>query len=147
MYRNDDVLSPSVLPCGCATESATFGHVHGDMYRVEPESRIGELKSKARARIDSTQRALMRATSSVRDEAMHKVDDLRRSAAIGTERVRRSAKRTVANAHDSMRTSPMKWVGVAAGAGFGLGLMGRLLDHRRHHQLRSPQLVIIETEC
>jgi ElaB/YqjD/DUF883 family membrane-anchored ribosome-binding protein len=147
MYRNDDVLSPGVLSCGCAAEAVPFGHIHGEGFAAEPKSRLGELKSKARAKINNTQRAVMRATSSVRDEAMHKVDDMRRSTAIGTERVRRGAQRTLANANQSMRTSPMKWVGVAAGAGFGLGLMGRLLDHRRHHQLRSPQLVIIETEC
>jgi hypothetical protein len=45
----------------------------------------------------------------------------------------------------SMRVNPMKWAGIAAGAGFGLGLIGRILHKRSHHRHHlPPQLVIID---
>lgn len=41
----------------------------------------------------------------------------------------------------NMRTNTMTWTGIAAGAGFGLGLVGRIM---RHRAARTPHIVIIE---
>jgi hypothetical protein len=41
----------------------------------------------------------------------------------------------------SMRTNTMTWAGIAAGAGFGLGLAGRIMRHRA----KVPHIVIIES--
>lgn len=44
-----------------------------------------------------------------------------------------------------IRTNPMKWAGIAAAAGFSLGLIGRLLQMRKERRLRAmPDLVIID---
>ena len=40
----------------------------------------------------------------------------------------------------SMRSNTMTWAGIAAGAGFSLGLAGRIMRHRA----RVPHIVIIE---
>ena len=42
-----------------------------------------------------------------------------------------------------LRRDPMKWAGVAAGGGLGLGLLGRYLRHRARARKR-PRLFVIE---
>ena len=150
MNTTYDVLSGSteVLPCGCRVESVSMGHIHPEPYVPESRSRVSELKSTALERIHEAKRSVSAATTSARHTALEKVDRLRRNTNLGVERVRRSAADRVAGVQASMRDKPMMWAGVAAGAGFGIGLIGRLLDHRRHqHHRLTPQLVVIETGC
>jgi len=49
-------------------------------------------------------------------------------------------------ASGNLRSNPTKWAGIAAGAGLGVGLIGRFLHHRAHHR-RMPAVVIIEAAC
>ena len=42
-----------------------------------------------------------------------------------------------------IRSNPTKWAGIAAGAGFGLGLIGRIMRHRAGHD-SIPHIVIVE---
>jgi ElaB/YqjD/DUF883 family membrane-anchored ribosome-binding protein len=49
-------------------------------------------------------------------------------------------------ANDNLRRNPTKWAGIAAGAGLGIGLIGRFMHHRAHHR-RMPAVVIIEAAC
>jgi ElaB/YqjD/DUF883 family membrane-anchored ribosome-binding protein len=49
-------------------------------------------------------------------------------------------------ANDSMRGNPAKWAGIAAGAGLGIGLIGRFLHHRAQHR-HMPAVIIIEAAC
>lgn len=55
------------------------------------------------------------------------------------------AKQSAARVQTSMRTSPMKWAGVAAGAGVVLGIIGRIVRSRSRRSL--PDLVIIDASC
>jgi hypothetical protein len=44
----------------------------------------------------------------------------------------------------SMRTNPMKWAGIAAASGFGLGLISRIAHARKKQR---PMLIVIEQAC
>lgn len=46
----------------------------------------------------------------------------------------------------NMRSNTTMWAGIAAGAGFGLGLLGRIMRRRAAHGA-IPQIVIIEGTC
>jgi hypothetical protein len=48
-------------------------------------------------------------------------------------------------AQTSMKTSPGKWAAIAAGAGLGLGLLGRVVRSKKARSM--PTLVFIETFC
>lgn len=62
----------------------------------------------------------------------------------GTERVQSQVRKI----DSSMRQSPMKWAGVAAGAGLTLGLIGRFLQSRSHHRHHHhPAQVLIIDAC
>jgi ElaB/YqjD/DUF883 family membrane-anchored ribosome-binding protein len=50
-------------------------------------------------------------------------------------------------ANDSMRSNPSKWAGIAAGAGLGIGLVGRFLHHRVQQNRHVPAVIIIEAAC
>lgn len=63
---------------------------------------------------------------------------------VGSLRSRTSTRAAETGAH--MRNHVSMWAGVAAGAGLGIGLLGRILMHRSKHRM-TPQLVIIETSC
>lgn len=69
-----------------------------------------------------------------------KLDELK---SRGLEKLR-NAQCTV---ETSMRTSPMKWAGVAAGTGLALGLAGRIARARSKRQRALPELVIIDASC
>ncbi len=47
------------------------------------------------------------------------------------------------NLQNEMRSDPIKWGGIAAAAGFGLGLLGRYLRYRAKVKKR-PAFYIIE---
>jgi ElaB/YqjD/DUF883 family membrane-anchored ribosome-binding protein len=71
-----------------------------------------------------------------------KVNDAR--VAVASVKPRLNAMQLKAN--DSLRGNPAKWAGIAAGAGLGIGLIGRFLHHRSHHR-HMPAVVIIEAAC
>lgn len=72
-----------------------------------------------------------------------KVDELKMRGAQAVSAMRRGMTSGTAAMKANLRSNPRKWAGIAAGAGLGLGLMGRYL-HRRSMMRDVPHLVIIE---
>lgn len=65
---------------------------------------------------------------------------------IGTLKTQMSSVSTRVNGN--LRGNPTKWAGIAAGAGLGIGLIGRFLHHRSHHKHDGlPAIVIIDAAC
>lgn len=131
------------MPSGFEVESAAF---HPNTRFDETSLTLPE-RSGVRGKLDT-----------LKSRGMSKVDDLRRvmndraTAVKGSlvrtkSTVREGALAQVDKAQASMRTNPMLWAGVAAGAGFGLGLIGRIAQWRHKQHGRMPDLVIIESGC
>lgn len=78
----------------------------------------------------------------IKSRSVAKVNDAR--VAVASVKPRVTAMTMKAN--DTLRGNPAKWAGIAAGAGLGVGLLGRFLHHRAHHR-HMPAVVIIEAAC
>jgi len=108
------------LPSGSEVESATL-HVP---VNSGMRGRFDHLKSQAVNVKANVTRSVSRMKSNMNHTATTKLGDMQ----------------------SSMRSNPMKWAGIAAGTGFGLGLISRVMHWRNKHH-PSPTLVVIERTC
>ena len=132
------------LPSGSEVESATF---HAPISCGAPtdvssksgiRGKLDDLKDRGISKLHEVQRNVTGKTELVKSNVSRSVAQARTS-------VRQGTRSSIAQMQESMRTSPGKWIGIAAGAGFGLGMIGRLAQARRSRPM--PDLVIIESVC
>jgi len=83
----------------------------------------------------------------LKSQGLSKVHGIQRVVADRRTTIQTGAKSQVTKMQDSMRTSPMKWAGIAAGTGFALGLVGRIASIRSKRKHAMPTLVIVEAGC
>lgn len=137
MNINRDLLSGSDLgmPSGCEVETAAFHTPVESVVVIDTAGRSGmrgrldDLKSKGLAKVHGVQRLVSDRTSVMKSSLQTGVND------------------SMTRMQDSMRTSPMKWAGIAAGSGFAIGMLGRIAHWRNKHRRHMPDLVIIESTC
>jgi ElaB/YqjD/DUF883 family membrane-anchored ribosome-binding protein len=170
MNTNRDVLSGSDLemPSGFEVEAATFhAPVVTEVVVVTPErsnstmkDKLSSLKSQSRMKLHDVQH-LMNEKSAVMKSSLERSLTTAKSStqqALVTARstMNRSMSQANATVHTTlddvqadMRVNPMKWAGIAAGSGFAIGLIGRMISWRNKHRHvhGMPQLVIIESAC
>jgi hypothetical protein len=139
MNTNRNVsFGSGIGPSGYEVESAMFmPEVGSDMGSdLRPSSgrdrimrKLGDLKSRSLSRVHDVQRVIGDRTSLIKSNA-------RSGVSSGVTKVQ-----------SSMRSSPAKWAGIAAGSGFVLGMLGRFIHARNEQRRHMPQLVVIETSC
>lgn len=137
------------MPSGSEVESATFHpHVHVVETSVAlPEHSAVHGMDGLRGKLETLK---SRGLSKVHDiqRVMNDRSTAAKTALVRTKsNMRDGAKSQVTRMEGSMRMSPMLWAGVAAGAGFGLGLIGRIAQWRSKQRHHMPELVIIERGC
>ena len=83
----------------------------------------------------------------LKSRGVSKVHDVQSSLSNVKVSVREGVSDQMTRTQTSMKTKPMLWAGVAAGAGFALGLAGRIADSRRSRRRMYPDVVIIDATC
>lgn len=132
------------LPSGFEVESARLnppvtqvsGPGSGLPERSGVRGRLDAWKSRGLSKVHDIQRMVSERSTAARG-----------SLVDATHSVRDGAKLKLHEVQSSMRSNPMKWAGIAAGAGFGIGLLGRVARWRSAHRRVMPDLVIIESSC
>lgn len=170
MNTNRDVLSGSDLemPSGFEVEAATFHPpVVSDVSRITPErsgtgmkEKLHSLKWQSRMKLHDVQHVMNDKTAVVKSSLQRSMttakSSMQQSLASAKSTMQRSMNQANATVHTGisgiqmdMRTNPMKWAGIAAGSGFAIGMLGRLVHWRNKHRHvhGMPQLVIIESAC
>lgn len=135
------------LPSGCEVGAATLHpHVHEHVHDAGTGVTLPE-HSGMRGKLDSIKSRGLSKVHDIQRVARERGVTMKRSLMTAQTSVRDGAKTQVTKMNDSMKTSPMLWAGIAAGTGFGIGLIGRFAHWRNKHRNRMPDLVIIESGC
>ena len=161
MNTNRDVVSGSNLgmTSGSEVESAAW-HTESTAIHHSPDrevtvimpdrsfrSKLDDVKSMASSKIDDVKSKAAEVQRSLAVRTSDTKRSLQSSVMSAKSTARTRANESLTKVQTSMQTNPVKWAGIAAGSGLAIGLLGRLLDARRHHHRHMPQLVVIETSC
>ena len=113
------------MPSGSEVESAALLPPAHELSRSGWRGRLDTLKTTCRTKVHDLQHVMADRRTTLQTNAHSQMDKVQ----------------------DSMRTSPMKWAGIAAGTGFALGLIGRVASIRNKRKHAMPTLVIVEASC
>ena len=149
-------MSNLTMPSGLEVESATFNvpvtsscASSGISKSSGLQSKLNDVASKVTGKYNEVKPVVDAKIANMKLDASRRVAALRYQTKSRVSSMREGASLKVESTQTDMRTNPMKWAGIAAGTGIGLGLLARLMDHRKHKHVRKavPQLVIIEAAC
>ena len=135
------------LPSGSEVESAALHPPLHEVSRGGLRGRLDTLKGRGISKVHDIQRVVADRRSTLQSNAKSQVTRLQSNAKSQVEKLQSDAKLQVDRMQGSMRTSPMKWAGIAAGTGFALGLVGRIAQIRSKRRNQTPTLVIVEAGC
>ena len=128
-YRSSDVLDPT-----------------HELPPVTWKARADELKSRTTELITRMKHEVSERSHTLSRNVSTRTADMKRMAIERSSRVKPMIHDAMGKADREFHTNPTKWAGIAAGATFVLGMIGRELRHRRHlHRRVLPELIIIET--
>ena len=134
-YRSSEVLNPMhELPP--ATADVTRGGWMG---------RVDELKSRGTDLMNHVKHVVTERSHTLSRNVSAKSADMKRMAIERSSSVKPMIHDAMGKAEREFHTNPTKWAGIAAGASFVIGMIGRELRHRRARRRALPDLVIIET--
>ena len=130
------------VPSGYEVESATF---HAPVRMGSCGTTTG--KASLRSKIDGIRKLGALKVGELKGELSDRKASMMTSLHERKTSMRDGLQRQVASTQSSMRSSPMKWAGIAAGSGFALGMIGRYMHWRNNHRRMTPDLVIIDASC
>ena len=138
------------VPSGYEVESATF-HVPATGEENLTFSDVSTGRSGFRGKLDDLKSRGMHKVHHLQHSLADRKSVLQTSIAMKKESMRDGLQRqmsmTQSSLQTSMKNSPMKWAGIAAGSGFALGMIGRYLHWKNNHRRSTPDLVIIDATC
>ena len=147
MNTNRNVsFGSGIGPSGYEVESSRYipavGHEETvrDTGRASVMQKLDDLKSRSLSKVHDIQRVVSDRTSLVKSNVQRSVTTAKSSARNGVNT-------GVTRMQSSMRDNPAKWAGIAAGSGFVLGMLGRIVHSRNERRRHMPQLIVIETSC
>jgi ElaB/YqjD/DUF883 family membrane-anchored ribosome-binding protein len=107
---------------------------------------VDELKHNASVKADGLKRGVIMKTAELKNNVSMKTEEWKQNVSMKSDELKRTATMKVADVQQDLHSNPRKWAGIAAGAGLGVGLIGRYLSHRSKRR-HVPHLVIIEAAC
>lgn len=134
------------VPSGFEVESATF-HVPAIGEENVTFSDVSTGRSGFRGKLDDLKSVGMRKVDHLQHQLANRKMAIQTSLTTTKSSMRDGVMRQMSNTQMSMRNSPMKWAGIAAGSGFALGMIGRYMHWKNNHRRMSPDLVIIDATC
>ncbi len=143
--RTSDVHGSSCgvvhMPSGLEVESARL-HMPSD----GGQHTSGMTESGWKEKLETVKSNGLSKLSSVRDIVSDRVSSLKPVAHRQIDSVRSGVRRTMSRTNGHLRSNPGKWAGAAIGAGFGLGILGRLMLHRAQNR-QMPEVIILSAAC
>lgn len=144
--RTSDVVGGSCnvihMPSGLEVESARL-HMPTD----GGQHTSGLTRSGWREKLDTIKSHSMNRISSVRHTVSDRVSSIAPVAQRQMDSMRSGLRGSMAKAQTHLRTNPAKWAGAAVGAGFGVGLLGRLMLHRSQIRSAMPEVIVLNAAC
>lgn len=134
------------VPSGFEVESATF-HLPATGAENVAFSDVSTGRSGFRGKLDDLKSRGMHQVHHLQHHLADRKTALQTSLTTTKSSMRDGVMRQMSNTQTSMKNSPMKWAGIAAGSGFVLGMIGRYMHWRNYHRRMTPDLVIIDATC
>lgn len=119
-----------------------------DVTRGDWKEKLNGWKSRGLDYCRNMSRTMSDKTHSMQRSISTKTADMKRMVAERSAQVEPMIHDTMDKVDRELHSNPTKWAGIAAGASFALGMIGREVRHRvahKHAKRMMPELIIIET--
>ena len=139
--RTSDVLGSIdnvvAMPSGLEVESARL-HLPTES---GGQHSSGLTRPAWREKLDTIRSRSMSGLRDVKSRSISKLDDVKSLSSRKISSMRGSVTGSMSRTEHHLRTHPTMWAGAAMGAGFTLGLLGRLALWRKQHEM--PDVIVI----